>query len=141
MTLFDTNLLNALGDRPHQHHEAAVKFLRKTQADGWATCPLTENAFLRIVGHPNYSKGPGDPNIARIILQGLTAQPGHEFWPDSISLPDLHAFPEIPSSKHLTDYYLLALAIENGASLATFDRRTDPVLINGGLQAHLVIQP
>lgn len=129
MTLFDTNVLIALGDRDHQHHEAAVKFLRKTQADGWATCPLTENAFLRIVGHPNYPKGPGDPNIARIILQGLTAQPGHEFWPDSISLLDLHAFSAIPA------------AIENGASLATFDRRIDPVLINGGLQAYLVIQP
>jgi predicted nucleic acid-binding protein len=43
-------------------------------------------------------------------------------------------------SKHLTDYYLLALAVQQGASLATFDRRIDPALIKGGLEAYTVIQ-
>ena len=140
MVLFDANLLIALGDHDHEHHDAAVAFHSKVSADGWVTCPLTENAFLRIIGHPNYPKGPGSPGTARELLQGLTSQRGHEFWPDSISLCDKRGFPVLPSSKHLTDYYLLALAVQQGALLATFDRRIDPALIKGGSNAYNVIQ-
>lgn len=140
MVLFDANLLIALGDHDHEHHGAAIAFHAKVSLDGWATCPLTENAFLRIIGHTNYPKGPGSPGAARELLHGLTSQPGHEFWADSISLCHKRAFPRLPSSKHLTDYYLLALAVQHGASLATFDRRIDPALIKGGLDAYNVIQ-
>ena len=140
MVLFDANLLIALGDHDHEHHDAAVAFHAKVSADGWVTCPLTENAFLRIIGHPNYPKGPGSPETARELLNMLTLQRGHEFWPDSISFCDKRAFPELPSSKHLADYYLLALAAQRGASLATFDRRIDPALVKGGLDAYYVIQ-
>lgn len=140
MVLFDANLLIALGDRDHEHHDAAAAFHTKVSTDGWATCPLTENVFLRIIGHPGYPKGPGSPEAARELLHRLTLQRGHEFWPDSISLCDKRAFPVLPSSKHLTDYYLLALAVQQSASLATFDSRIDPALIKGGLDAYNVIQ-
>ena len=140
MVLFDANLLIALGDHDHEHHDAAVAFHSKVSADGWVTCPLTENAFLRIIGHPNYPKGPGSPGAARELLRRLTSRPGHEFRPDSISLCDERAFPVLPSSKQLTDYYLLALAVQHRASLATFDRRIDPALIPGGMEAYQVIQ-
>ncbi len=139
MVLFDANLLIALGDCDHEHHGVAVAFHEKVSADGWVTCPLTENAFLRIIGHPNYPMGPGSPGAARELLARLTSQPGHAFWADSISLCDKRDFPDLPSSKHLTDYYLLALAVQRGASLATFDRRIDPARIQGGLNAYSVI--
>lgn len=139
MVLFDANLLIALGDHDHEHHAAAAAFHGEVRANGWATCPLTENAFLRIIGHPNYPKGPGTPNAARELLEGLTSQSGHEFWADSISLCHKKNFPELPASKHLTDYYLLALAVDRDASLATFDRRIDPTLIKGGGSAYRVI--
>lgn len=140
MVLFDANLLIALGDHDHEHHDAAVAFHGKVSADGWVTCPLTENAFLRIIGHPNYPKGPGSPDAARELLHRLTSQRGHEFWADSISLRHKQNFPILPSSKHLTDYYLLALAVERGALFATFDHRIDPSLIKGGTDAYDVIQ-
>lgn len=139
MVLFDANLLIALGDHDHEHHRVAVAFHAKVRADGWVTCPLTENAFLRVIGHPNYPKGPGSPGAARELLLRLTSQPGHEFWADSISLCDSRSFAVLPSSKHLTDYYLLALAVQQGASLATFDRRIDPTHISGGAAAYHVI--
>ncbi|MEI8310435.1 MAG: hypothetical protein WCH98_06750 [Verrucomicrobiota bacterium] len=59
--MFDANFLIALGDGDQEHHDAATAFHAKARLDGWATCPLTENAFLRIVGHPNYPEGPGSP--------------------------------------------------------------------------------
>jgi len=140
MVLFDANLLIALADHDHEHHHLAVAFHAKVGVEGWVTCPLTENAFLRIIAHPNYPKGPGSPGAARELLKRLTSQPGHDFWPDSISLCDHRAFRVLPSSKHLTDYYLLALAVRNGSTLATFDRRIDPTLIKGGQDAYNVLQ-
>jgi len=139
MVLFDANLLIALADHDHEHHDPATKFHLQIRAAGWATCPLTENAFLRIVGHPNYPKGPGSPEAARVLLNDFVAQPGHQFWPDSLSLCETSSFPSLPSSKNLTDYYLLALAIRHSASLATFDNRISPELLSGGPRAYQVI--
>jgi len=88
MILLDVNVLIALGDPDHVRRQAAEKFLAIGQSHGWATCPLTENAFLRILGHPAYPKGPGKPQRVRRLLSKLTALPGHQFWPDDISLSD-----------------------------------------------------
>ncbi len=140
LILFDANLFIALGDHDHEHHDLAVAFHARVTEDGWVTCPLTENAFLRIIGHPNYPEGPGSPDAARDLLHELTSQRGHEFWADSISLRYKSDFLVLPSSKHLTDFYLLALAVQNRGSLATFDRRIDPTLIKGGVSAYNVIR-
>ncbi len=140
MFLFDANFLIALGDADHVHHEKAQDFFALKKQDGWATCPLTENAFLRILGHPNYPKGPGFPSAARNLLQEFICQPGHQFWDDTISLVDSRKFPALPGSKNLTDYYLLALAIENRGKLVTFDQRIDPSLLQGGISSYHVIQ-
>lgn len=97
--------------------------------------PLIENGFLRIFGHPRYPQGPGSTRAAREVLRDLLAQPGHQFWTDSLSLMDTAAYPELPSSQDITDYYLLALAIHHQASLATLDQRLDPALLPRGLQS------
>jgi len=65
--------------------------------DGWATCPLTENAFLRILGGRAYPGGPGSPGESRRLLDSLRAAPGHEFWPDDLSLADNRLFPTRPA--------------------------------------------
>jgi len=47
--LLDVNVLIALCDPVHPHHSAARRFLATGPIrDGWATCPLVENGFLRI---------------------------------------------------------------------------------------------
>jgi len=134
--LLDVNVLIALADSNHPHRAGALRFFEtRATVDGWATCPLTENAFIRILGGPSYPFGPGSPGEARRLLESVCAAPGHQFWPDDLSLSDARVFPTLPPSPHLTDIYLLALAVQHGGCLATFDRRIDPSLVRGGSAA------
>lgn len=122
--LLDINVLLALADANHLHHESAARFFKeRAMLDGWATCPLTQNGFLRIFGLPSYPNGVGSPSMAAPVLKSMLALPGHQFWPDSISLTDpmVVQIPDHP--KQLTDCYLLALATANGGNFVTFDRR------------------
>ena len=140
MFLLDVNLLIALLDGWHPHHGAALAFFAGAQGRGWATCPITENGFLRIVGHPNYRQGPGTAEGARPLLQALCASPGHQFWPDGATLRDKRLLAKLPASGQLTDAYLLALAAERHGQLATFDRRIDPRWVEGGAKALRILQ-
>lgn len=137
MFLLDVNVLIALVDQDHIHHDLAENFFRENSRLGWATCPLIENGFLRIFGHPRYPQGPGSTRAAREVLRDLVAHAGHQFWPDSLSLTDTATYPELPGSQDITDYYLLALAIHHQARLATLDQRIDPALLPRGLQSFL----
>jgi len=138
--LLDANVLIALGDSNHPHRATALRlFEHYATVEGWATCPLTENAFVRILGGSSYPGSPCSTLEARRILVSLLNAPGHQFWPDDLSLTDTRFFPALPVSKHLTDLYLLGLAVKHGGCLATFDRHIDPALIPGGPNAfHLI---
>lgn len=140
ISLFDVNVLIALVDGHHAHHKTATDFFRETISDGWATCPITENGFLRILGHPSYSGGPGSPDEARRLLAAYRAAPGHQFWPDEISLTDRKLFADLPSPKGLTDVYLLGLAVKRGGRLVTLDRGIDTSVVVGGGQACLILE-
>jgi len=139
MYLLDVNILIALLDPIHEHHPKVTDWFLAHQLDGWATCPLTENGFIRIFGHRNYPEGPGSTLVARSLLRELCLQPGYLFWEDTLSLCDAKRYDRLPASKQLTDYYLLALADVNQGSLATLDRRIDPSLLSGGEAAYCVI--
>lgn len=139
--LLDINVLIALCDPAHPHRPAARRFLTSgLTRDGWATCPLVENGFLRIFGARQYPGGPGSPQAARPVLARLLATGGHQFWPEDLSLTDLRTFPGLPVSEDLTDLYLLALAVKHGARFATFDAGLDASLIPGGPAAYCLIQ-
>lgn len=137
IALLDVNVLIALVDTTHVHHASAKRFFLEAQAHGWATCPITENGFLRILGRPGFSHGPNSPTSARTLLHSLFAMPGHQFWPDDLSLADTRYFPALSTSKHLTDLYLLGLAVKHGGRFATFDAGIDASLIPGGQAALL----
>ena len=138
--LLDANVLIALGDSNHPHRAVALRFFEQhATVEGWATCPLTENAFVRILGGSNYPGSPRSTLAARRMLASLLNAPGHQFWPDDLSISDNRFFPALPVSKNLTDLYLLGLAVKHGGRLATFDRHIDPSLIPGGPNAfHLI---
>ncbi|MDF3131030.1 PIN domain-containing protein [Kiritimatiellaeota bacterium B1221] len=139
MFLLDVNVLIALMDPQHQHHTIARHYFPQAQAEGWATCPLTENGLVRILSHSAYPNGDHHADTIREMLATLCQLPGHQFWDKGLSLTDKKSFPNLPVSKKLTDMYLLALAISYGGKLITFDKRINPGSLVGGKEAHWVL--
>jgi uncharacterized protein len=132
--LLDVNVLIALLDGSHVSHEAAHIWFARDGAKHWATCPITENGLVRIVGNPKYPNATGTAGEALALLEEFTSLPGHEFWPDDITLRDAARFDpaKILTSAQVTDSYLLALATRNGGKLATLDRRLSAQSVHGG---------
>lgn len=139
VVLLDVNVLIALGDPYHIHHDRVQDWFHQEKARAWATCPLTENGFLRILGNPAYKDSPGTPDELRPVLSAICSAPGHQFWPDDLSLRDHRRHSSLPASRNLTDHYLLSLAVHRKGRLASLDQRIDPLLIHGGSKAYLVI--
>lgn len=139
--LLDVNVLIALIDPTHVQHDPAHVWFAAQGRRSWATCPLTENGVLRIVGHARYPNSPGTPAAVAPLLAGLCALPGHVFWPDDISLlaADSVDAARLLASSQVTDSYLLALACAHGGQLATFDRRLVADAVHGGVKGlHLI---
>jgi uncharacterized protein len=49
--LLDINVLISLTDPMHVHHELAHQWFAEIGRRSWATCPITENGFIRITSH------------------------------------------------------------------------------------------
>jgi uncharacterized protein len=139
--LLDINVLIALIDPAHVQHDRAHEWFAASGKKAWATCPLTENGLLRIVGYARYPNSAGTPAAVVELLASLRALPGHEFWPEKVSFLDQERFDRsrLLDSAQVTDSYLLALAVAHGGQLATFDQRlvTDAV-IHGRSALHLI---
>jgi uncharacterized protein len=139
--LLDINVLIALIDPAHIQHDRTHEWFAARGRRSWATCPLTENGVLRVVGHARYPNSPGTPAAIAELLTELCAAPGHDFWPDDITLLDAGRMDvtRLLDSAQVTDSYLLALAGAHGGQLATFDQHlvTDAV-VNGAQALHLI---
>jgi toxin-antitoxin system PIN domain toxin len=121
--LLDVNILVALFDPAHVHHELAHDWFGDNRHRGWATTPITENAVLRIFGNPKYGSNAERPELAAPRLHAFCSADDHLFWPAAISLADSSRFHlAFASHRQLTDVYLLGLAQANGGALSTFDR-------------------
>lgn len=132
--LLDVNVLIALIAPAHMQHDQAHDWFSRVGKQSFATCPITENGLLRIVGHPKYPNSPGPPSSVAPSLAAIRALPGHHFWPDKISIADeLHvAAARISSHSRVTDSYLLALARAHRGRLASMDRRLAVDAVLGG---------
>lgn len=139
--LLDVNVLIALIDPAHVGHDAAHEWFGREGRSGWATCPITQNGVVRIIGHPRYPNTTGSPAEAAEIVRRLCSLDGHTFWPDDVNLfADDGLDPsEIRTSAQVTDSYLLALAAARGAKLATFDRKLSVRAVRGGRAALYLI--
>jgi toxin-antitoxin system PIN domain toxin len=136
------NVLIALIDPVHVDHDRAHDWFAKHGQASWATCPITENGVLRIVGHRSYPNSPGPPVAVAAILKQFCELPGYKFWADNISLVgNSHTDPSrLLSSGQLTDTYLLALAKAHKGALATFDSRlVIGAVSNGRASLHLIL--
>ena len=135
--LLDVNVLIALIDPAHVRHDNAHHWFAGKGKKACATCPITENRVLRIVGNARYPSSPGNPAAVADILLVLRNLGSHEFWHDDISLLDRNAadVTRLLNSAQVTDSYLLALAKAHGGLLATFDRQLVADAVVGGSSA------
>ncbi len=139
--LLDVNVVIALIDPAHVQHDKAHEWFEKSGKKAWATCPLTENGVLRIVGHTRYPNSPGTPAAVAELMATFLAHPGHEFWPDNVTLLDRQHVDaaRLLDSAQVTDSYLLALAASQSGKLATFDRKlVADAVINGWQSLHFI---
>lgn len=122
--LFNINLLLALFDEDHVFHRRAHEWFGLHRSLGWASCPLTENGFVRIRASPNYHPQKRRSTAEMVeALRTFVASSDHEFWPDSFSLRDPSSLEAsfVAGPRQLTDVYLLSLAVRNRGRLVTFD--------------------
>jgi uncharacterized protein len=138
--LLDVNILIALFSPNHVHANRAHAWWLDNAALGWATCPLTQNGYVRITSQasfPHYSS----TAAALATLKDAISRTRHEFWADSISITDESVFDPsfLLSHRQVTDTCLLALAMKNGGCLVTFDRSIQLAAVKGAKPENLVI--
>lgn len=122
--LLDANLLIAFTQASHVHHGEAHAWLEQAEHRRWATCALTQLAFVRLTSNPRVVGHTISPAQAIDALASMTAQPQHEYWadaPEPLQVPAL-ASPALVGHRQVTDAYLLGLAVLRGQFLATLDR-------------------
>jgi toxin-antitoxin system PIN domain toxin len=122
--LLDVNVLIALLDSDHIHHQLATRWMASAQFGGWASCPITQNGCIRIMSQPAY---PGALPLRSVVdrLGMATRHSSHQFWADSLALvghPGI-SWDHLSGHRQLTDAYLLALAVSQGGRFVTIDSR------------------
>lgn len=121
--LLDTNALIALFWPAHQQHAVMRSWFVRHRGKRWATCPVTQTGFIRIVSNPAFSRDAVTPRDAATLLEGNLRADDHEFWPDDMSFAQATGFvgARLVGHQQVTDAYLLGLAVRRRGVLASFD--------------------
>ena len=138
--LLDVNLLVALAWPTHVHHGAALAWFRRSQASGWATCPLTQSSFVRVSSNSSVISDAKSPQEAIHLLRRIVALPHHDFWHDDVSLASSEFLDEVQlvGYRQVTDAHLLALAQRRGGVLATLDGKIRSLVPRGRAAADVL---
>jgi len=135
MTVFllDVNVLIGLSWPAHESHEHVLRWFARNAVRGWATCPFTQAAFVRISSSPAFSPHAVSPQEALRLLNTNRKHPGHRFWGDEIDLGQaVRRFQgRLVGHRHLPDAYLLGLALFKKGRLATLDESVMTLLPEG----------
>ena len=122
VALLDVNILVALAWPPQQHDVVRWWFAERSR-EGWATCAVTQNGFLRTMLNPALKTSlAARPVIA--LLESSIAHVSHRLWTGESDIPAMIR----PFAAHLrghgqiTDAYLIALATRHSGILVTLDR-------------------
>ena len=137
--LFDVSMLLALFDPRHVHHARAHAWWVAARDYGWASCPLTENGFLRIAAQKSYAN-PIALADGLAILRNWAKPPLHEFWPDDVSVLDATRIDHgrMLGPRQITDIYLLALATKHQGRFVTLDRGVSIAAVRNATAENLV---
>ena len=137
--LLDANLLIALTHAAHVHHGEAHEWFEQVGKRRWASCALTQLAFVRLTSNPRVVGESISPAQALEALASMTAHALHAYWADA---PEPHRLPTLNSvavvgHRQVTDAYLLGLAVLRGQCLATLDRGLLTFAQASGMAAHI----
>jgi hypothetical protein len=137
--LLDVNVLIALLDQDHVHHETAWAWLQAEGSDGWATCAVTQNGFVRVLSSPRYPNAVTTAEAAGLLRQACMS-PEHMFWRCTTSFLDPAAVDprRVHGPAQITDTYLLALAVAEAGRLVTFDRTIALSAVPGATPEHIL---
>jgi toxin-antitoxin system PIN domain toxin len=113
--LLDANVLIALVDSDHVHHQPAGDWF-SSHHEMFATCPITQGALIRHLLRAGHSAG--DIGMA---LDRIQALPRHDFWPDDVPFTN-GVLVGLVGHRQVTDAYLCHLARGRSCHVATFDR-------------------
>lgn len=141
VALLDVNLLVALFDPDHVHHDLAHDWFADHEANGWATCAATENGFVRVLANPSYGAAVSRPVELVDRLKRFCESRHHRFWAEAVSLRDKKLFNPslIRGHRQVSDVYLLGLAKRMGGCLATFDRSVPLSAVVGATREMLAV--
>ena len=122
--LLDANVLIALAWPQHVHHAAAHKWFAKEGRRAWATCAITQLAFVRVSSNPGIIPDAVSPREACSVLEKITQRPGHRFWADTAEVCSLDELKSIAlvGYRQVSDAYLIGLARLHEGRIATLDR-------------------
>ncbi len=140
--LLDVNVLLALFDDSHAHHEAAHAWFRAGGRSGWATCAITELGFIQVLSNPAYPGAPETPGTAAKRLAEFCDSGGHTFWSDDVparTLLDDDVRRRLQGHRQVTDFHLATLAARHRGRLATFDGRLARALTGTRLESALTL--
>jgi uncharacterized protein len=121
--LLDVNVLIALAWPLHVHHAIAHTWFEAVGQKSWATCPLTQLAFVRISSNSKIISPAVTPRVAMQFLHKMTTLPGHVFWADDLEVYNLATVDSnaFVGHRQVTDAYLIELARHYKGKIATLD--------------------
>jgi uncharacterized protein len=123
--LLDANVLIALAWPNHTEHERVQEWFARERGKGWATCIVTQLAFIRVSCNPTVPHRVS-PSAAQRYLGEITSLPDHSFWAEPAQGCAHTAFTRaLPHMSHVsvTDAYLATLALIHGGKLASLDEQ------------------
>jgi uncharacterized protein len=120
--LADVNVLVALTDRDHIHHQSVIRWFDRDRHRDWGVCAFTQAGFLRVT--TNSKSGAYSVGEATEMLVRLSERPGYRYWPITSDWVALAApfLERVFGHQQITDAYLLGLAVKEGGVLVTMDK-------------------
>jgi hypothetical protein len=142
IALLDVNALLALLWENHVCHARMARWFAGNENRGWATCPITEQGFVRIVCNPAYMKpAPGIRSAIDLLQKTTETSNNHQFWANDLPLSALSSSMRhrLQGPKQITDAYLLAMAMHRNGTLVTFDYRMETLAPEGSVEREALV--
>jgi hypothetical protein len=125
--LLDVNVMLALSLTNHSHHIVATRWFENV--DLWATCPLTESSYCRLLMNAKVTGFELSAAEVFEALRSFCSVSGHVFLADTVSMTaPIINLGGIVGYRQVTDFHLVNLAASSEAVLATLDARIPAML-------------